>query len=104
MNMEFKPVNQPLQITMNIGQHPITKRTHYSLASNNKFSYLKATNVDGQVLEYQSMNMHMHSPSEHTVNGINYDLELHLPHQLIDKSLKTKLGLTRDKAVVGIFF
>jgi len=45
--MEFKPVNQPLQITMNIGQHPITKRTHYSLASNNKFSYLKATNVDG---------------------------------------------------------
>jgi carbonic anhydrase len=25
--------------------------------------------------------MHFHAPSEHTINGVNFDLELHLVHK-----------------------
>ena len=38
----------------------------------------------------------MHAPSEHTIDGKNYDLEIHLVH----KAFTTSTVLT----VVGIFF
>lgn len=40
--------------------------------------------------------MHFHSPSEHTVDGKNYDLELHMVHSDV------KTGA--PGAVIGIFF
>ncbi|KAL9318203.1 hypothetical protein ACSQ67_014720 [Phaseolus vulgaris] len=41
---------------------------------------------------------HWHSPSEHTINGRRYDLELHMVHESKSKNGKTKI------AVVGILF
>ena len=40
--------------------------------------------------------MHFHSPSEHTVDGKNYDLELHMVH--------TDIFTGAPAAVLGIFF
>jgi carbonic anhydrase len=30
---------------------------------------------------YKMVEMHIHAPSEHTFNGINYDMELQIVHQ-----------------------
>ncbi|XP_077214063.1 alpha carbonic anhydrase 7-like [Tasmannia lanceolata] len=48
--------------------------------------------VDGT--KYNLIQCHWHSPSEHTINGQRYDLELHMVHQSIDGKI----------AVVGILY
>ncbi|XP_077213427.1 alpha carbonic anhydrase 4-like [Tasmannia lanceolata] len=44
--------------------------------------------------KYNLIQCHWHSPSEHTINGTRYDLELHMVHQSIDGKI----------AVVGILY
>lgn len=44
---------------------------------------------------YKPLQFHFHAPSEHTVDGKHYDLELHIVHTNQDSS---------DLSVVGIFF
>lgn len=46
-------------------------------------------------LTYYPAQLHFHSPSEHTVNGKHYDLEMHIVHL-------TEAGA--PGAVIGIFF
>lgn len=46
--------------------------------------------------EYEIEQMHFHSPSEHTIDGNHYALELHFVHQ----NVKTHL----TAAVVVVFF
>ena len=48
---------------------------------------------------YKFVNFHIHSPSEHTFNGENYDLELHLVHEMIDPDPSKN-----QFAVVAVFF
>ncbi|XP_011077301.1 alpha carbonic anhydrase 7-like [Sesamum indicum] len=48
--------------------------------------------------EYPLRNAHWHSPSEHTINGRRYDLELHLVHLNTDPNVKNKI------AVIGVFY
>jgi carbonic anhydrase len=51
-----------------------------------------AIEIDGK--SYELLQFHFHAPSEHTVTGMNYPLEMHLVHQnQADQSL----------AVVGVF-
>ncbi|XP_076925678.1 alpha carbonic anhydrase 7-like [Bidens hawaiensis] len=49
-------------------------------------------NINGT--KYQLNQLHWHTPTEHTVNGRRYNLELHLVHQSIDGKI----------AVVGIMY
>ena len=51
---------------------------------------------DGSQSVFKPLQFHLHAPSEHTVNGKNYDLELHVVHLY-----KGSGGLG---AVIGIFF
>ena len=52
-------------------------------------------NSSGQANLYYLVQCHMHAPSEHTFNGLHYDLELHLVHKsIVDGSL----------AVVAVYF
>jgi carbonic anhydrase len=49
-------------------------------------------NVDDSFLIYEGAKyylkqFHFHSPSEHTIDGVSYPLEIHLVHQAKDKSL-----------------
>lgn len=60
--------------------------------------------IDGYFIVYEDdrstevfkpLQFHFHSPSEHTFNGLHYDLELHVYHISIDKL---------HKSVVAVFF
>lgn len=42
-------------------------------------------NIDGK--RYDLLQFHFHTPSEHTIEGKTYPMELHLVHQATDKSL-----------------
>ena len=53
---------------------------------------------DNKVLQYNLAQFHIHSPSEHTINGKYYDVEIHLVHT------KTYAEQQDDFGVVGIFF
>ncbi|KAK7267794.1 hypothetical protein RIF29_20473 [Crotalaria pallida] len=48
--------------------------------------------------EFFLQQCHWHSPSEHTINGRRYDLELHVVHHSLNPNAKSKL------AVVGVLF
>ena len=51
---------------------------------------------DGETTSFVPLQLHFHSPSEHTIDGKHYDLEMHIVHKYKDSG---DLG-----AVVGIFF
>ena len=51
-------------------------------------------NSEGDVRAYRPLGLHIHTPSEHTINGKLLDAELHIVHTDDDGNL----------AVVGIFF
>lgn len=53
--------------------------------------------ADGSKSLFTPLQFHFHAPSEHTVEGRHYDLELHIVHYYKDQP--TQLG-----AVIGIFF
>jgi len=46
--------------------------------------------------------MHMHGPSEHRLDGKQYDLEVHIVHELVDGPEKEHYKETL--AVIGFFF
>ncbi|XP_035545684.1 alpha carbonic anhydrase 7-like [Juglans regia] len=48
--------------------------------------------------DYSLQQGHWHSPSEHSINGRRYDLELHMVHLSQDINMKNKI------AVVGLFY
>lgn len=52
-------------------------------------------NHHGEESEYDILQFHLHAPSEHTIDGKYFDLELHIVHQLPNSD---------QLAVVGIFF
>ena len=52
---------------------------------------------DGSKSLFTPLQFHFHAPSEHTVNGKLYDMELHIVHYY--KGQPSQLG-----AVIGIFF
>ncbi|XP_073158281.1 carbonic anhydrase Nec1-like [Henckelia pumila] len=52
--------------------------------------------IDGN--DYRLRYTHWHSPSEHTVNGRRYDMELHLVHLSTNPNVENKI------AVVGVFY
>ncbi|GER45440.1 carbonic anhydrase [Striga asiatica] len=47
---------------------------------------------------YPLRSAHWHTPSEHTIHGRRYNMELHLVHQSIDPNVKNKI------AVVGVLY
>ena len=53
--------------------------------------------ADGSKSIFEPLQFHFHAPSEHSVDGNLYDLEVHFVHQYIDTDVE--LG-----AVIGVFF
>ncbi|XP_065638918.1 alpha carbonic anhydrase 6-like [Quercus suber] len=60
-----------------------------------------ASGVAGSIeiidIVYYLQQCHWHSPSEHSINGIKYELELHMVHMSLDIKFK-------DKVVVGVLY
>ena len=42
------------------------------------------TNPDGEDELYKVHQFHFHAPSEHRINGVLYDAELHIVHESFD--------------------
>lgn len=66
------------------------------------WSTLYASDYDGDVYGYDASQFHFHSPSEHTINGAYYDLEIHIVHSLRSEFLAE--NPKRNAAVIGILF
>lgn len=52
---------------------------------------------DGQTSLFKLAQFHVHAPSEHSVDGVFHDLEMHFVHTYADDP--NRLG-----AVIGVFF
>eukprot|EP00828_Plagiopyla_frontata_P015653 TRINITY_DN2031_c0_g1_i2.p1 TRINITY_DN2031_c0_g1~~TRINITY_DN2031_c0_g1_i2.p1 ORF type:complete len:211 (-),score=26.78 TRINITY_DN2031_c0_g1_i2:375-1007(-) len=50
----------------------------HSIQANYNWLEFQATNVQGQVKEYKAVQVHFHTPSEHSFNGNLRDLEIHI--------------------------
>jgi len=61
------------------------------------------TDQDDKTFPFNLAQFHMHAPSEHTVDGKNYDLEMHFVH-LVNQSEATDYSGVADFAVIGVFF
>lgn len=65
------------------------------------FGNLQLKDKNGQILNYEGLQMHLHSPAEHIVDNRVYDAEVHLVFKIKDE----EMGLTGDTLVVlGFFF
>ena len=51
----------------------------------------------GMESEFAFAQFHFHSPSEHTINGVHYDLEMHMVHTYLDGSLGAVIGIMFDR-------
>jgi len=51
---------------------------------------------DGIMAQFTPIQLHFHAPSEHTVNGNHYDLEMHIVHTYMDGSLGGVLAIFFD--------
>ncbi len=89
------------QATADANLSPIVENYHPSAIHilNNghteQFSYDGGSDITFNGQTYSLLQFHSHTPSEHTVNGVSYPMEIHLVH---------KNAATGQLAVIGILF
>ena len=49
--------------------------------------------INGTTFTYKLLNIHFHLNSEHTINGKNYDMEMHIVHENTNKEDKNNLHM-----------
>ena len=62
---------------------------------------LKLTFNSGGKSDFVPLNLHVHAPSEHTIDGVNADLEMHFVHLYPDGSLGAVIGVLFDRKMGG---
>lgn len=75
------------------------ERVQYTIQSKAAVSNLYATDINGNLYGYTATSFMFHSPSEHTIEGTRYDLEMQIVHDL-----KSEFSATITKAIVSILF
>ena len=63
--------------------------------------FLRIHFADGDDSTFIPLQFHFHAPSEHTVDGKTYDLEMHMVHLYPDGSLGAVIGIFFDMAAGG---
>jgi len=58
-----------------------------------QFDFDSGDSICSRDIHYDLVQIHFHTPSEHTVNGIRYPIETHLVHQSKDKTSYTVLAI-----------
>jgi carbonic anhydrase len=92
-----------LLLTDHVLKDMIVQDTGNALTCFGPFSKLRATDVEGNSYEFEALQFHFHAPAEHTINGGQYELELHIVHQMTEESAKNA-KTQRKLAVVAVFF
>ncbi|CAD8047518.1 unnamed protein product [Paramecium primaurelia] len=77
----------------------VMERVQYTIQSKAAVSNLYATDINGNLYGYTATQFMFHGPSEHTIEGTRYDLEMQIMHEL-----KSEFSATITKAVVSILF
>ena len=57
-----------------------------------QFDFDKGDSIRNNGVNYNLIQIHFHEPSEHTINGVRFPIEIHLVHQNSDKNY-TVLGI-----------
>jgi carbonic anhydrase len=57
-----------------------------------QFDFDKGDSITYNEINYDLIQIHFHEPSEHTINGVRYPIEIHLVHQSQEKNY-TVLGI-----------
>ena len=79
----------------------ITKDTGSTVKVNISGGGLKLTFNSGSKSDFVPLNLHVHAPSEHTIDGVNADLEMHFVHTYPDGSLGAVIGVFFDRKMGG---
>ncbi len=86
------------KVTPNYGvKNVLIDTEHKNIQTNGNFSIVNAT-INGQSRIFSGLQFHIHQPSQHNINGTQYDCEIHFVHQTLDKSVD------RDLLVIGVLF
>lgn len=57
----------------------------------------------GETVEFQAVQMHLHAPSEHTIEGYHFDAELHIVHLYPNGTLGGVLAMLFDRQLGGFY-
>ncbi len=80
---------KPLEIAYKAGGNKVINNSHSVMVAYQSGSVLKVDGIDFELKQF-----HFHAPSENTINGKSYPMEVHLVHMDKDKNL----------AVVAVMF
>lgn len=54
--------------------------------------------------KFEALQVHFHSPSEHTLNGKHYDLEMHIFHRMVNNGSVSGDKNDVDSGVIALMF
>ncbi|CAK59287.1 unnamed protein product (macronuclear) [Paramecium tetraurelia] len=76
----------------------------YTKEYEGEYSEIEVTDASGSVIRYYAKQFHIHTPSEHTIDGKYYDLEIHFVHQAIQDSEQDCNTVKNKLTVFGLMF
>ncbi|CAK59520.1 unnamed protein product (macronuclear) [Paramecium tetraurelia] len=76
----------------------------YTKEYEGEYSEIEVTDASGSVIRYYAKQFHIHTPSEHTIDGKYYDLEIHFVHQAIQDDEQDCNKVKNKLTVFGIMF
>ena len=83
----------------------VTKTISFDSDALRKKAELQVSFADGSQSNFQPLQFHFHSPSEHSVSGKLYDLEIHFVHTVRGSDSATGSAMPEmPGAVIGVFF
>ena len=85
---------------INIGNNVIIEKSSLGITSKGLFAYLYATDLNGELFEYESESFIIKTPSEHFIDDKQYPLEL----QIKFKFKSNVKNFSEQKAIISILF
>ncbi|CAD8126394.1 unnamed protein product [Paramecium sonneborni] len=76
----------------------------YTKQYEGEYSSIEVADASGLQIRYYAKQFHIHAPSEHTINGKQYDLEIHFVHQAIQDQEQDCNKIKNKLTVFGLMF
>ena len=79
MSLDFKNIGKYEEVPITIKDKQILAKPREADWTIKKYTTFKDDDEEEKTY-YHFLQMHFHAPSEHTIDGVNYDAELHFVH------------------------